>query len=39
MSWRLRARHRLQDRRRGWTGVPDEEIVALLKACLSARDG
>src|SRR5260370_1038655 len=38
MSWRLRARHRLQEPETRVDRASDEEIVALLKACVSARD-
>ena len=38
MSWRLRARHRLREPETRVDRAFDEEIVALLKACLSARD-
>jgi integrase len=38
MSWRLRARHRLREPETRVDRASDEEIVALLKACLSARD-
>lgn len=38
MSWRLRARHRLREPETRVDRASDAEIVALLKACLSARD-
>ena len=38
MSWRLRARHRLHEPETQVDRASDEEIVALLRACLSARD-
>lgn len=38
MSWRLRARHRLREPETRVNRASDEEIVALLAACLSARD-
>jgi integrase len=38
MAWRLRARHRLREEERPVDRAGDEEIVALLQACLSARD-
>ena len=38
MSWRLRARHRLHEPETRVDRASDEEIVGLLKACLSARD-
>ncbi len=38
MSWRLRARHRLREPETRVDRASDEEIVALLRACLSARD-
>ena len=38
MAWRLRARHRLRDEERPVDRAGDEEIVALLGACRSARD-
>ena len=38
MSWRLRARHRLHEPETRVDRASDEEIVALLTACLSARD-
>ena len=38
MSWRLRARHRLREPETRVDRASDEEIVALLTACLSARD-
>ena len=38
MSWRLRARHRLHEPETRADRASDEEIVALLTACLSARD-
>lgn len=38
MSWRLRARHRLHEPETRADRASDEEIVALLTACLSVRD-
>ena len=38
MAWRLRARHRLREEERPVDRAGDEEIVALLGACRSARD-
>jgi integrase len=38
MSWRLRARHRLHEPERPVDRASDAEIVALLRACRSARD-
>src|SRR6516164_7863765 len=38
MGWRVRARHRLHEPETAVNRASDEEIVALLKACLSARD-
>lgn len=38
MSWRLRARHRVREPQSCVDRASDEEIVALLRACLSARD-
>ena len=38
MGWRLRARHRLHEPETPVDRASDAEIVALLKACLSARD-
>lgn len=38
VAWRLRARHRLQEPHRPVDRASDEEIVALLGACCSARD-
>jgi integrase/recombinase XerD len=38
MEWRLRARHRLHEPETPVDRASDAEIVALLKACLSARD-
>jgi integrase/recombinase XerD len=38
MSWRMRARHRMQEPEIPVDRASDEEIVALLRACLSARD-
>ncbi len=38
MSWRLRARHRLREPQAVIDRASDEEIVALLAACRSARD-
>jgi integrase len=38
MAWRLSARHRLREPQRAVDRASDEEIVALLKACRSARD-
>ena len=37
-GWRLRARHRLHEPETRVDRASDEEIVALLRACLSARD-
>ncbi len=37
-SWRLRARHRLREPETQVDRASDAEIVALLRACLSARD-
>jgi site-specific recombinase XerD len=37
MSWRLRARHRLREPETQVDRASDAEIVALLRACLSAR--
>ena len=39
MTWRLRARHRLREDERPVDRASDEEIIALLRACRSARDG
>ena len=39
MTWRLRARHRLREDERPVDRASDEEIITLLGACLSARDG
>jgi len=39
MTWRLRARHRLREEERPVDRASDEEIIALLGACRSARDG
>jgi len=38
MAWRLRARHRLHEPERPVGRASDEQIVALLGACRSARD-
>ncbi len=38
MAWRLRARHRLHEPERPVDRASDDEIVALLHACRSARD-
>lgn len=38
MGWRLRARHRVHEPQSDVDRATDEEIVALLRACLSARD-
>ena len=38
MGWRMRARHRLHEPQTPVNRATDEEIVALLGACLSARD-
>ena len=38
MAWRMRARHRVREDERPVDRASDEEIVALLAACLSARD-
>src|SRR6266568_4887148 len=38
MGWRMRARHRLHEPETPVNRASDEEIVALLGACLSARD-
>ena len=38
MGWRLRARHRLQEPETRVDRASDAEIVALLRACRSARD-
>lgn len=38
MAWRMRARHRLQEPEATVDRASDEEIVALLRACRSARD-
>jgi integrase/recombinase XerD len=38
MAWRLRARHRVHEPERPVERASDEQIVALLKACRSARD-
>lgn len=38
MGWRLRARHRLREPEAVVDRASDEEIVALLRACRSARD-
>jgi site-specific recombinase XerD len=38
MSWRLRARHRLREEERPVRRASDEEILALLRGCRSARD-
>lgn len=38
MAWRLRARHRLREPEKRVDRASDEEIIALLRACCSARD-
>jgi integrase/recombinase XerD len=38
MAWRLRARHRLREPETGVDRASDEQIVAVLGACCSARD-
>jgi integrase/recombinase XerD len=38
MGWRMRARHRVPEPHREVDRASDEEIVALLRACRSARD-
>ena len=38
MGWRMRARHRLHEPEMAVDRASDEQIVALLRACLSARD-
>jgi len=38
MGWRMRARHRVHEPQVPVNRASDEEIVALLQACLSARD-
>ena len=38
MSWRMRARHRLREPETAVDRASDEEIVALLGGCCSARD-
>jgi integrase/recombinase XerD len=38
LSWRMRARHRLSEPDEPVDRATDEEIVALLRACCSARD-
>ena len=38
MGWRMRARHRLHEPQTPVDRASDAEIVALLRACLSARD-
>ena len=38
MGWRMRARHRLREPETPVDRASDEEIVALLRACRSARD-
>lgn len=38
MSWRMRARHRLREPESSVDRASDEEIVALLSGCCSARD-
>jgi integrase len=38
MTWRMRARHRLREPEAAVDRAGDEEIVALLRACRSARD-
>ena len=38
MGWRMRARHRLHESERPVERASDADIVALLRACRSARD-
>jgi len=38
MGWRMRARHRLHEPQMPVNRASDAEVVALLRACLSARD-
>ena len=38
LAWRMRARHRLQEPETAVDRASDEQIVALLRACRSARD-
>ena len=38
MGWRMRARHRLHEPETAVDRASDEQILALLRACLSARD-
>ena len=38
MGWRMRARHRVHEPQAPVDRASDEQIVALLRACLSARD-
>jgi integrase/recombinase XerD len=38
LSWRMRARHRLREPERPVDRASDADIVALLRACRSARD-
>jgi integrase/recombinase XerD len=38
MAWRLRARHRLHEPERPVDRASDEQVVALLRVCRSARD-
>ena len=38
MAWRMRARHRLHEPETTVDRASDAEIVALLRACRSARD-
>jgi integrase/recombinase XerD len=38
MAWRMRARHRLREPETAVDRATDEQIVALLRACRSARD-
>ena len=38
MGWRMRARHRVHEPQAQAGRASDEQIVALLQACLSARD-
>ncbi|HEX6402390.1 MAG TPA: tyrosine-type recombinase/integrase [Pseudonocardiaceae bacterium] len=38
MAWRMRARHRLREPETSVDRASDEQIVALLRACRSARD-
>jgi integrase/recombinase XerD len=38
MAWRLRARHRLREPHKPVDRASDQEIIAVLRACCSARD-